>query len=71
MRPRFTNKALGWAGKTRLFSVRLPDPIAELIESRVGSPGLPDRASCLQDGMALWSLIEEQRMEKETNADRP
>lgn len=59
-----TNKSIGWRGNTRVVSVRIPEPVAEVIERMAGTEeDLPDRSACLQDAIAHWSMVEQEALD--------
>ena len=59
IRKRFTNASIHWRGNTVVMSVRVPEPVAEVVLSAVGKPDLPNRGAVLQDAIALWSMMEQ------------
>lgn len=58
---RFTNKAANWRGDTIIFTVRIPKPVADEIDARIGQEGLPNRSAIAQDALAQWVMREEDR----------
>jgi len=60
----FTNRSIGWRGRTTPVTTRIMDPVLEMIDSRVGQPGFPNRTSVIQHALAVWAMVEEARQER-------
>jgi hypothetical protein len=57
----FTNKDAHWRGNTQVYTVRLMAPVAEVVDSMVGTPGLKDRSAVLQHLISLGVMVTEGR----------
>jgi hypothetical protein len=57
-RRRLNAKAMDYKGETVVWSTRLPKPLSDFMESKVGLDGLVNRSTILQDAAGLWALLE-------------
>ena len=62
---RFTNKEAHWRGNPVVIAVRVPKPIADVVEKAVGTEGFPNRSAVVQHAIALWAMLEERNADGE------
>ncbi|HKM53045.1 MAG TPA: hypothetical protein VJY33_06500 [Isosphaeraceae bacterium] len=60
MRPRFTPATTGLSGNTVHKSVRVPVPVADVIDKEIakGKPDLHNWTDVLNDALGLWLTLE-------------
>lgn len=56
---RFTNKNSTVHYPTTVLTVRVMQPILELIDEKVGEEDFPNRGAVVQHALAVWAMSEE------------
>lgn len=62
MPARYTNRLAHWQGKTVPMTVRVIQPIADVIDKVVADetePAICNRSEAIQDALARWAMEEE------------
>lgn len=56
---RYTNRLAHWQGKTVPMTVRVIQPVADVIDKVVADetePAICNRSECIQHALALWAM---------------